>query len=155
METVLHWKPGKLSPQPQICDLWPTVQTLTALVIWRIREMYEWFPEVVMLLYVRVLSCFSFIRLFATLWTSAGCQASLSMRFSKQEYWSRLLCPPPGDLPGPGIELISSALQTDSLPTEPHRKSPLCCPFICLFLACNSLPPCFLLYSPVIWPWPR
>ena len=39
--------------------------------------------------------------LFATLWTIAH-QAPLSMRFSRQEYWSRLLCPPPGDLPNPG-----------------------------------------------------
>ena len=73
-----------------------------------------------MLLYVRVLSCFSFVRLFATLWTSAGCQASLSMRFSKQEYWSRLPCPPPGDFPDPGIEPRSPALTL-----APPRKGPL------------------------------
>ena len=40
----------------------------------------------------------------ATLWTVAH-QASLSMGFSRQEYWSGLPCPPPGDLPDPGIEL--------------------------------------------------
>ena len=42
-----------------------------------------------------------------------ACQAFLSMGFSKQEYWSELPCPPPGDLPDPGIEpvsLISPAL---------------------------------------------
>ena len=47
-----------------------------------------------------------------TLWTVA-CQAPLSMRFFRQEYWSGLPCPPPGDLPDPGIEpasLMSSAL---------------------------------------------
>ena len=42
----------------------------------------------------------------ATLWTVA-CQAPLSMGFSRQEYWSRLPCPPPGDLPDPGIEPMS------------------------------------------------
>ena len=42
--------------------------------------------------------------------------------FSRQEYWSGLPCPPPGELSNPGIEPRSSALQTDSLPTEPPRK---------------------------------
>ena len=42
--------------------------------------------------------------------------------FSRQEYWSRLPCPPPGDLPKPGIEPRSLALQADSLLTEPHGK---------------------------------
>ena len=53
-----------------------------------------------------VLSCFSCVRLFMTPWTVAH-QALLSMGFSKQEYWSGLLCPPPGDLPDPGIESVS------------------------------------------------
>ena len=47
-----------------------------------------------------------------TLW-SIACQAPLSMQLCRQEYWSRLLCPPPGDLPDPGIEsqsLTSTAL---------------------------------------------
>ena len=42
--------------------------------------------------------------------------------FSRQEYWSGLPCPPPGELSNPGIEPRSSALQADSLPTEPPRK---------------------------------
>ena len=42
-------------------------------------------------------------------------QAPLSMGFSRQEYWSGLPCPPPGDLPDPGIEPRSLALQADSL----------------------------------------
>ena len=50
-----------------------------------------------------VLSCLSHVRLFSTLWTVA-CQAPLSMGFSRQEYWSELPCPPPGDLPDPWIE---------------------------------------------------
>ena len=58
---------------------------------------------------------------FATLWTVAR-QAPLSMRFSRQEYWSGLPFPFPGDLPNPGIEPMSPALQADSLPSEPPRK---------------------------------
>ena len=50
-----------------------------------------------------LLSRFSRIRLFATLWTTAR-QVSQSMGFSRQEYWSGLPRPPPGDLPDPGIE---------------------------------------------------
>ena len=42
--------------------------------------------------------------LFATLWTVA-CQAPLSMGFSRQEYWSGLACPPPGDLPAPPVHV--------------------------------------------------
>ena len=41
------------------------------------------------------------------------------MGFSRQEYWSGLPFPPPGDLPDPGIKLRSPALQADSLPSEP------------------------------------
>ena len=50
-------------------------------------------------------------------WTVA-CQASLSMGFSRQQYWSGLLFPSPGDLPDPGVEPRSPALQADSLPIE-------------------------------------
>ena len=46
---------------------------------------------------------FSGVQLFATPWTVAH-QAPLSMGFSRQEYWSGLLCPPPGDLPNLGIK---------------------------------------------------
>ena len=56
-----------------------------------------------------------------TLWTVAR-HAPLSMGFSRQEYWNGLPCPPPGDLPDPGIEPKSIALQADSLPTEPPGK---------------------------------
>ena len=49
-------------------------------------------------------------------------QAPLSMGFSRQEYWSRLPFPSPGDLPDPGIEPRSPALQVDSLPTELSGK---------------------------------
>ena len=59
-----------------------------------------------------VLSRSSPVRHFATLWTVAH-QAPLSMGFSRQEYWNGLPCPPPVDLPNPGIEpesLLSPAL---------------------------------------------
>ena len=46
----------------------------------------------------------------------------LSLRFSKQEYWDGLPFPSPGDLPNPGIEPGSLALQADSLPSEPPGK---------------------------------
>ena len=52
---------------------------------------------------VCVLSPSSHVPLFATPWTIAH-QAPLSIGFSRQEYWSRLPCPPPGDLPDPGTE---------------------------------------------------
>ena len=63
-----------------------------------------------------LLSHFSHVLLCATLW-AAACQAPLSMGFSRHEYWSELPCPTPGDLPDPGIEPMSPALQPDSLPT--------------------------------------
>ena len=53
----------------------------------------------------------------ASPWTVA-CQAPLSMGFSRQEYWSGLPFPSPGDLPDPGIEPKSPALEANSLLTE-------------------------------------
>ena len=61
------------------------------------------------------------VRLFATPWTVAH-QAPLSMGFSRQEYWSGLPFPSPGDLPDPGIEPRSPALQADTLTSEPPGK---------------------------------
>ena len=56
-----------------------------------------------------------------TPWTMA-CQAPLSMGFSREEYWSGLPFPLPGDLPNPGVEPGSPALQAGSLPAEPSGK---------------------------------
>ena len=64
------------------------------------------------------------VRLFATPWTVAY-QASPSMAFSRQEYWSGLPFPSPGDFPDPGIEPVSPALEADALTSEPDSKSPL------------------------------
>ena len=57
----------------------------------------------------------------ATPWTVAR-QAFLSMEFPRQEYWSWLLFPSPGDLPDPGVKSHSPALQADSLPSEQPGK---------------------------------
>ena len=61
------------------------------------------------------------VRLFATPWTVAY-QAPLSMEFSRQEYWSVLSFPSPGDLPHTGIKPGSPTLQADALPPEPAGK---------------------------------
>ena len=53
-----------------------------------------------------VLSPFSHVQLFVTLW-NVDCQAPLSRGFSRQEYWSELACLPQGDFPSPGIEPTS------------------------------------------------
>ena len=71
-----------------------------------------------------MLSHFSHVQLFVTLLTVAR-QVPLSMRFSRQEYWSELPCTSPGSLPNPEIEPTSPespALQVDSLPTEQPGK---------------------------------
>ena len=71
----------------------------------------------------QLLSC---TRLFATLWTVAH-QAPLSMGFPRQEYWSRLPVPPPGDLPHPGIKPashMSPALACGFFTIAPPGKHP-------------------------------
>ena len=66
------------------------------------------------------------VRLFATPRTVA-CQAPLSMGFSRQEYWSGLPFPSPGDLPDPGIKPGSPALRADALPSEaPGKLGSMC-----------------------------
>ena len=74
--------------------------------------------------YLPLLSCFSHVQLRATLWTAA-LQAPLSMGFSRQEHWSGLPCPPPGD-PSLGIKpasLMSPAKAGGYLPLVPPGKS--------------------------------
>ena len=66
----------------------------------------------------------SHVQLFLTQWTVAY-QASPSIGFSRQEYWSGLPFPSPGDLPDPGIEPRSSTLEADALRSEPPGKSVL------------------------------
>ena len=67
------------------------------------------------------------VQLFANLWTVAQ-RAPLSMGFSREEYWSRLPCPPPGDRPDPGIKPtspVSPVMQADSLLLS-HREAHIC-----------------------------
>ena len=91
---------------------------LTFVRIWGLSEVGELNTK--WCLHWCVLSHFSNVRLFVTLWTVAH-QAPLSMGFSRQEYWSGLPCCPPGDLPNPGTEPRSPTLQ-NSLPSEPPGK---------------------------------
>ena len=78
-----------------------------------------------------------------TPWTVAQ-QTALSMGFSRKEYWNGLPFPPPGDLPDPGIEPTSPALQVDSFTTEPPGK-----PFYPVAAAAaKSLQSCRLLATP-------
>ena len=74
-----------------------------------------------------MLSCFSCVRLFVTPWTIAR-QAPLSMGLSRQEYCSGLPCPPPGDLPDPGMEpvpLMSPALAGRFFTTSATWEAPM------------------------------
>ena len=75
-----------------------------------------------------MLSHFSRVQLCATPWTIA-CQAPLSLAFSKQGYWSRSPCPPPGELPEPEVGPVSlmppalaGGLFTTSTPGKPLSK---------------------------------
>ena len=61
------------------------------------------------------------VQLFVTPWTVAY-QTPQSMKFSRQEYWSGLPFPFPGDLPDPGINPRSPKLQADALPSEAPEK---------------------------------
>ena len=88
---------------------------LRSLLCWK----HPWvhFPLSHRLVKVKVKSL-SRVRLFATPWTVAY-QTPPSMGFSRQEYWSGLPFPSPGDHPGPGIEPGSPALEADTLTSEP------------------------------------
>ena len=99
--------------------LWTQLRITSIKQIFQYSESHESFGFPVHIKIVcLVASLLSLVWLFVTPQTVAH-EASLSMEFSRQEYWSGLLCPPPGDLPNPGIKPRSSALQVDSLPSEP------------------------------------
>ena len=102
MADYSHWTTREVSPKKYICDL-----------------CHSW----------RVCQSLSHVQLFGTPWRVAH-QASLSVRFSRQECWSGLPCPPPGHLPNPGIKptsLMSPALAggflTTSTPWEAQNRA--------------------------------
>ena len=106
-------------------------------------------------LHACVLSPFSHVRLFAIPGTIA-LQAPLSMGFSRQEYWSGLPCPSPGDRPNPGIKPASLMSAAHSRATSSKVVSVLQAPpsrfdpsflFICLFLAVLGLCCCTQAFS--------
>ena len=76
--------------------------------------------------YCLIACMFSCVRFFVARWTVVR-QAPLPMEFSRQEYWSELLFPLPGDLPDSGIELVSPALVGGFFTTAPPGKPYTCC----------------------------
>ena len=98
-----------------------------------------------------VLSCFSWVQLFATPWIVTH-QAPLSMGFPRQEYRSGLPCPPPRDLPHPGIEpasLMSPALTGRFFTSSPTWEVPLLL-LVILILAMVSLVSHLVMNSPAM-----
>ena len=86
------------------------------------------------------------VQLFVTPWAIAY-QASPSVEFSRQEYWSGLPFPSPGDLPDPGIEPESPALQADSLLSEPPGKPHFIHNFSGIYIAHVAVSSLLLLFS--------
>ena len=94
-----------------------TCMVFGSFICWQLFNLYSLSKHLYLLL-------LSYVQLFLAPW-NAACQAPLSMRFPRQEYWSGLSFPSPGDLPNPGIEptsTVSPALQAGSLPVEPPGK---------------------------------
>ena len=74
----------------------------------------------IQVIYLLVLLLFSHQSFF---FNPVDCRAPLSKRFPREEYWSGMTLPSPGDLPNPGVKPASPALQADSLPLS-HQGSP-------------------------------
>ena len=83
------------------------------------KSLHEYLVLIMIIHTHKDLQCWSLsrVRLFETPWIVA-CKPLLPMGFSRQEYWSGLPFPSPGDLPDLGVEPWSPALQADSLPTK-------------------------------------
>ena len=81
----------------------------------------ELMKQILVIFLACVLSHFSHVRLFETLWSIAH-EAPLSMGFPRQEFWSGLPFPSPGDLPNPGVEPVSPALAGGFFTTKPPGK---------------------------------
>ena len=98
-----------------------------------------------------MLSCFSRVQLFATLW-SIVCQAPLSMRFSRQEFWSGLPCPLLGIFPTQGSNPCLSCLlhwQAGSLPLAQPGKHYMCVYIYICMCVCECVYSLFT-FSPII-----
>ena len=104
--------PRSVTPVSASVLIWPPLCPSVSLSL--LKEHSHWTVK------VKVKSL-SRVRLFVTPWTVAY-QAPPSMGFSRQEYWSGLPFPSPGDLPDPGIEPGSPAFQADALTSEPPGK---------------------------------
>ena len=114
--TSRKWDMAQLSPITSLQQMPPVMCWLMGLI------------QPACLVPAFMLSHFSRVQLFATLRT-AVCQAPLSVGFSKQECWSGLPFPPPGDLPHPGIEPtppVASALAEGFVTTEPVPSALFC-----------------------------
>ena len=122
--TMKYWNKRTISQSNELHKYFITCSTIKAWVNSECKP--EQYRQVILSTSVEncVQNCFSCVWLFATLWTIA-CQTPLSLGFSRQEYWSGLPCPPPVDLPNPGIKptsLKSLYWQACSLPLAPPRK---------------------------------
>ena len=111
---------GLISFRVDWFDLLAVQATLTIILVSNLTYSAQLIP---VLLKVKVKSL-SPVWLFVTPWTVTH-QTPQSMEFSRQEYWSGLPLPSPGDLPNPGTEPGSPALQADALPSEPPGKPPV------------------------------
>ena len=119
-------KPNELRPENCWIQSLPPGKILGAISLpekWSLKEVpIKNYVVKNILQFVKVkMKSLSRVQLFATPWTVAH-QALPSMGFSRQEYWSGLPFPSPGDLPNPGIKPRSPALQADALTSEPPRK---------------------------------
>ena len=98
-----------------------------------------------------VLNYFNHVQLFSALWTVAR-QTLLSMGFSRQEFWSGLTSPPPGDFPDPGIEpvsLTSPALAAGLFATIATWEAPCICVYVykCAYIYIYIYICCLVLFS--------
>ena len=121
---------------PCPCVLWLLCSSVCPQPVWSLSSpnLNSWQRHLTALAFV-LISCFSCVWLFATLWTIIR-QAPLSIGFSRQEYWSGLPCPRPGDLPDPGIKpmsLTSPALAGGFFTIRATWGTPLYCPHLLSF----------------------
>ena len=119
--STIYWKDYLCSIVLLLLFCWISIDYMYLLYLTSIDYIYRLLCSI----WVKSLSR---VQLFATPWIVAY-QPALSIGFSRQEYWSGLPFPSPGDLPEPGIEPGSPTLQADVLPSEPPRKH---VPFNCL-----------------------